>query len=139
MTTERLLLDTCAVIWMAIDAELDAAATDRIDEAVGEGVDVAVCPITAWELGVLAAKGRLPATQSPADLFGVFVDQPGIVLEGLTPAMLIGSSFLPGSFHKDPVDRIIVAMARALDMTVVTRDRAILEYAKQGFVRALAC
>ncbi len=53
--------------------------------------------------------------------------------------MLIDYSFLPGEFHNDPVDRIIVATARALALTVVTRDKAILDYARQGYVLALPC
>ncbi|WP_404382283.1 hypothetical protein [Caenispirillum salinarum] len=63
----------------------------------------------------------------------------GSHLASLTPRIPIESSFLPGEFHKDPADRIIVATARMLDLTVITRDRKILGYADQGFVRAVAC
>jgi transcriptional regulator with XRE-family HTH domain len=60
-------------------------------------------------------------------------------LHARTAGFLIDSSFLPGDFHDDPADRIIVATARAFDLTVVTRDRAILAYARQGYVLALPC
>ena len=63
----------------------------------------------------------------------------GVVLQGLTADILIDSSLLPGEIHGDPADRIIIATARALDLTVVTRDRHILDYAARGHVRALAC
>jgi len=139
MTTDRLLLDTCAVIWMATDAKISDRATAAINAAAGANVDVLVSPITAWELGLLSAKRRLPAAQGPTALFNDFLTRPAIGLERLTPAILIDSSFLPGDFHSDPVDRIIVATARAFDLTVVTRDSAILDYAKQGYVRALPC
>ena len=46
---------------------------------------------------------------------------------------------LPGQFHNDPLDRIPVATARIDGLTLVTRDRAILDYAAQGHVRALPC
>ena len=60
-------------------------------------------------------------------------------LADLTPAIFIDSSFLPGQPPRDPADRIIIATARENDLTILTRDRLILEYAKAGNVRALAC
>jgi PIN domain nuclease of toxin-antitoxin system len=46
---------------------------------------------------------------------------------------------LPGRLHDDPIDRILVATARREGLTLITRDRAILDYAAQGHVRALPC
>lgn len=131
------MLDTCAVIWAATDAPIDSAAIDAINAAQANG-RVGVSPITAWELGLLAAKGRLPAAAKPMSLLND-ITQAGVSLEPLTPSILIDSSFLPGDFHTDPTDRIIVATARALELTIVTRDRAILDYARQGYVLALPC
>jgi PIN domain nuclease of toxin-antitoxin system len=42
-------------------------------------------------------------------------------------------------FHADPADRLLVATARALPATLITRDAKILSYSKAGHVRALAC
>lgn len=137
--SNRLLLDTCAVIWMAQDAEITQAARQQIDRAFADDRPIGVSPITAWELGVLGKKGRLPSAVSPQSLFDRFVSPGGIQLEALTPAILIDSSFLPGDFHNDPADRIIVATARAHALTIVTRDRAILDYAEKGYVLALPC
>jgi PIN domain nuclease of toxin-antitoxin system len=136
----RLLLDTCAVIWMATDEnQMSRDARQALDEAFFADLAVGVSPITAWELGLLGRSGRLPAPIQPARLFERFASAEGIRLEALTPAILIDSSFLPGEFHNDPADRIIVATARTLELTVVTRDRAILDYARQGYVLALPC
>jgi PIN domain nuclease of toxin-antitoxin system len=137
--TDRLLLDTCAVIWTALDAGIDKQAEEAMNASVEQGVDVMVSPISAWELGLLSARRRLPSAQNPATLFEEYIQRPGIGLDVLTPSILIDSSFLPGDFHSDPVDRIIVATARALERTIVTRDRAILDYARQGYVLALEC
>ena len=135
----RLLLDSCAVIWMAQDKQLSERAEEALTEAFQARRPVGVSPITAWELGLLSRQGRLPAAVPPGVLFDRFTSADGVVLEPLTPTILIDSSFLPGSFHKDPADRIIVATARALELTIITRDTAILDYAEQGYVRALAC
>jgi PIN domain nuclease of toxin-antitoxin system len=135
----RLLLDTCAVLWMAQDVAIAPEAQRQIDGALMEGRSIGVSAITAWELGQLSRKGRLAAAVSPQNLFNRFVQPDGIEVEPLTPSILIDSSFLPGDFHNDPADRIIVATARAFALTVVTRDHKILAYARQGHVLALAC
>lgn len=137
--TNRLLLDTCAVIWIAGKQPMSARSREEIDAALAQKRVVAVSVITAWELGLLSRKGRLPSARPPSALFASFVGAPGIALEQLTAELLIDSSFLPGDLHGDPADRIIIATARALDFTVVTRDRHILRYAEAGHVRALPC
>lgn len=72
-------------------------------------------------------------------MFQSAIEQPDVELAPLDQSILIESSFLPGDIHSDPADRIIIATARANDFTVVTRDSAILDYARQGYVRAIAC
>ncbi len=139
MTRNNLLLDTCAVIWMASGAPLSSQASSAIDEAFAAGTELRVSPITAWEIGLLASKGRLPATVPPIELFRSFVEADGVGLSAMSPEILVESSFLPGDMHGDPADRIVIATARSEDLTIVTRDQAILNYAQQGYVRAMAC
>jgi PIN domain nuclease of toxin-antitoxin system len=40
----------------------------------------------------------------------------------------VESTRLPGRFHKDPADRLIVALARALSAPLITSDRRIRDY-----------
>jgi PIN domain nuclease of toxin-antitoxin system len=114
-------------------------AVAAMNESFAVGEKVRVSPISAWELGLLSAKGRLSAVRSPTDLFAEAVATPGVWIEALSPEVLIDSSFLPGVIHRDPADRILIATARKLDLTLVTRDQTILNYARDGHVRALAC
>jgi PIN domain nuclease of toxin-antitoxin system len=134
----RLLLDTCAVFYTS-EGQLGEAAIEAMDQAFAAGEPVSVSAITAWEVGLLAARGRLPTVIPPGRYFEQFVRLPGIRVEPATPAILVESSFLPGPIHRDPADRIIIATARALDLTIVTSDRLILDYAARGNVLALAC
>jgi PIN domain nuclease of toxin-antitoxin system len=135
----RLLLDTCAILYMTREVPLEDDAVAALDEASDRGEAVSVSPISAWEIGLLAERGRLSIAASPARFFHEFMALPGMRLESLSPLILIESSFLPTPVHRDPADRVIIATARALDLTVVTRDRDILEYSAKGHVRALAC
>lgn len=135
----RLLFDTCVLLYMTEDVPLAKPAIAAIDEAAGLGEACSVSPITAWEIGLLSERGRLPMTVPPLRFFQQFVSLGKMRVEELTPGILIESSFLPVPVHRDPADRIIIATARALDLTIVTRDRLILDYAAKGHVRALAC
>lgn len=137
--TTKYLLDTCAVLWIATRTHMSPTTLTTLREAREAGQPARVSLITAWELGLLSSRGRLPTAQSPSELFDEFVAQPGLALQGLTAEILIASSVLPGPIHRDPADRILVATARALDMSLVTGDRKILDYADRGYVRAIAC
>jgi PIN domain nuclease of toxin-antitoxin system len=134
-----LLLDTCAAIWLAQGAFLESTALKALSEANADGRALRLSLITAWEIGLLAKSGCLAMAASPVALFQAFLRLPGVHAQQLTSDILIDSSLLPGSLHGDPADRIIIATARAHDLTIVTRDRLILDYAEKGHVRALAC
>lgn len=134
-----LLLDTCAAIWLAEDEPVVAPAVEALHEAARCGTAVLVSPMTAWELGMLVARGKLTMTMAPEAWFARLLSVPGVALAPLAPDTLIASSFLPGDPPRDPVDRILVATARSGGYQLITRDRALLEYAEQGHVAALAC
>ena len=60
-------------------------------------------------------------------------------LAHLSPDLLIVSSYLPGTPPRDPMDRILIATARDLAATLVTRDREMLAYGERGNVSVLGC
>jgi PIN domain nuclease of toxin-antitoxin system len=133
-----LLLDTCAAIWAAED-QLKPEAANILSQRYAAGEPVLISPITAWEIGLLFARGRLRATLTPMEFFRRLTNVPGVRLAELAPEVLVGSSFLPGLPPADPADRVIAATAREYGLTVVTRDSGLLAYAKQGHLRALVC
>lgn len=133
-----LLLDTCAIIYAAQNSPKLEPARSAIDAAV-RADELYVSPISAWEIGRLAALGRLAVAVAPLAFFETFVAQAHARLAELNADILIGSSFLPGEPHKDPMDRILMATARVLNIPLLTDDRAILAYSNGGHVKTLAC
>lgn len=136
-----LLIDTCALIWLAT-AESDAklgVIEDALARARAAGAPILVSPISAWEIGVLAAKGRLPMAMSPRAWIDQLLALSGLKWAQMPIDVLLNSSALPDSPHGDPADRIIIATAREYGLRVVTRDQKILDYAEKGHVMALAC
>lgn len=134
-----LLLDTCAVIWVAEDQPISDTATLALDQAHAADQFIYVSPITAWEVGMLVARGRLTMIVKPQLWFERLLDVSNIRLADLSPDLLISSSFLPGEAPRDPADRIIAATAREYGYTLVTRDRMLLNYAEQGHIQAVCC
>ena len=136
---QPLLWDTCAAIWIYEKARLASAAVDAMARAHREGVLSYVSPITAWEIGMLTAKGRLQLLIRPERWFANLFEVPGVRLADLSAGLLIASSYLPGKPPNDPTDRIIAATARELGATLITRDRALLAYGAQGHMSVVEC
>jgi PIN domain nuclease of toxin-antitoxin system len=61
----------------------------------------------------------------------------GISIVDMPLEISIEATRLPGEFHKDPADRIIVATARHKGFVLVTGDGLILKYAQDGNVVVL--
>jgi PIN domain nuclease of toxin-antitoxin system len=133
-----LLLDTNAAIWLSRD-ELNASASEKLDEAARIGVATYLSPITAWEVGQLVSRNRLSLGVTPQRWFARILAMPNVHLAELSPDILIASSFLPGTPPRDPADRILLATARDLGATLITRDRLLLKYGEAGQVSTIAC
>jgi len=132
------LVDTCVALWI-VAGELRQPTIDMLSDALREGLPTYVSPITAWEVGTLARKGRFRSSYTPQGWFERLIRLPGVAQANLSAEILMESSFLPGDLHADPADRIIAATAREFGFTVMTRDRALLEYAVQGHLSAVEC
>ena len=136
---QPLLWDTFTAIWIYEKARLSPAALEAMRAAYREGVPSYISPITAWEVGMLSSRGRLQLLIRPERWFSNLFEVPGVRLAEMSPDVLIASSFLPGKPPKDPTDRIMAATARELGATLITRDRALLDYGAQGHVAVLEC
>lgn len=135
---QRYLLDTCAALWLVAD-ELPSRAESALLKAHEAGLETLISPITAWEVGNLARKGRFASTLTPQRWFERLMNLRGLALAEQPPEVLIASTELPDFPTSDPADRIIAATAREYGFTVVTRDNALLEYGKQGYLNVLEC
>jgi len=127
------------VIWIYEKAPLSQAALDALTRAHRESVLSYISPITAWEIGMLVARGRLQLLIKPERWFANLFEVPGVRLADMPPDLLIASSYLPGKPPRDPTDRIIAATARELGATLITRDRALLDYGRRGHIAVVEC
>ncbi|MBP1852376.1 type II toxin-antitoxin system VapC family toxin [Rhizobium halophytocola] len=139
MTNTRYLFDTCLILYLARSERLGVAAETALEESSDRSDVLYLSAFSAWEIGLLVAKGRLTLTQPPLSWFERFAMEHEVSVLDVSVDLLVGSSFLPQPLHGDPADRILIATAREHDLTIITRDRAILDYGAAGHVKVLAC
>lgn len=122
-----ILLDTHIWVWWAGRTErLNERVTQLLVANEQEGLGVSV--ISCWEVAKLVEVGRLELSLPVEQWIDHALLLPGIQLLGLTPEIAIASSQLPGEFHRDPADQIIVATARVYGVQLLTVDTRILAY-----------
>ena len=122
-----LLLDT-HVWWWALNEpkKLSNKAYEIIRENPPN--QRAIASISMWEFATMVSTGKVEI-RIPADLWlDKAIRQTGLEVFDLNIRIAAESCNLPGDFHKDPADRIIVATARINELTLVTKDKKILSY-----------
>lgn len=117
----RLLLDTHALIWMAVDPR---RLSDRAASAITDpSHDVYVSAVSGWEIAIKRARGRLGFPD---------VDREMIEALGLTelPVSLrhTGAIGALPDHHRDPFDRMLITQARVDNLTLVSRDQVFDAY-----------
>jgi PIN domain nuclease of toxin-antitoxin system len=134
------LLDTHALIWIVAKAPMSSSSLAAVRAAARTG-DVLVSPVSAWEVGLLAIARRssIRFLPTPQRWWEKALGTPGVRLTPLSPEAAIEAAFLPENLHRDPADRLLIATARQLGATMITRDKLILVYAALGHVDAIPC
>ena len=123
-----IVLDTHIWIWLANRSErLSDHHRHIIQERQSEGLGISV--ISCWEVAKLVEYGRLKIACPVEEWIDGALALPDMQLLGLTPRIAISSTKLPGDFHRDPADQVIVATAREYDCELLTVDDKILKYA----------
>lgn len=120
------LLDTHVLIWFRAEPKRLGRSALKMLRARDTAVRISV--ISSLEIAQLASKGRLAlpcdVTGWMRESFRIF----GCEETPLTTRIAEEAYQLPGSFHQDPADRMLVATARMHQWAFLTADRRILEY-----------
>ena len=122
-----IVLDTHIWVWWVHGDERLTQTQAEVIEAHETDV-IGVSAISCWEVAKLVEYGRLELPCSLEEWFKDALSYPGIRLLELTPEIAIESTQLPGEFHRDPADQMIVATARVYGCPLVTSDGRLLEY-----------
>jgi PIN domain nuclease of toxin-antitoxin system len=122
-----IVLDTHIWVWWVHgDTRLTNSQSAAI--AAMERDVIGVSAISCWEVAKLVELRRLELPCQLDQWFEFALNYPGVRLLELTPEVAIESCRLPGTFHRDPADQMIVATARIHACSLVTSDSKMLSY-----------
>ena len=130
-----IVLDTHTWVWWVHGDERLTQAQHEIITA-NESDLIGVSAMSCWEIAILVEYQRLELSNPLEEWFDQALNYPGVQLLALTPEIAIESTRLPGQFHRDPADQIIVATARVYGCSLVTSDDKILNYPHVTTVRS---
>ncbi|MGB0083154.1 MAG: type II toxin-antitoxin system VapC family toxin [Terracidiphilus sp.] len=138
MPSDLLLLDTHCWLWaqLGLIQNFSRAALHAIRGGESEG-NLRISVISIWEVAMLEKKGRVALPMNVRTWVDQALSKPGIAVTPLTGEIMIESVHLPGEMHGDPADRMLIATARVLGATFLTKDEPLLRYSHQRHVRAL--
>lgn len=133
-----ILLDTHVWIWYALgSAELKKESRVKIEAACKEN-KIYLSAISLWEISMLEKKQRIKFEMPSLEWIDQSIELMPLIVLPLTPAIAADSCSLPGDFHADPADCMIVATARVERLTLLTRDEKMLAYAKKKYLSSIS-
>jgi PIN domain nuclease of toxin-antitoxin system len=116
-----LLLDTHVLLWWLFG---DTRLTPTMREAIADPMStVLVSAVTAWEMAIKAALGKLAVPDSLTRQLAQegFTELPVTLEDGLAAGAL-------PRHHSDPFDRMLIAQATRRRFVVATADRRFADY-----------
>jgi PIN domain nuclease of toxin-antitoxin system len=123
----KYLLDTNIWIWM-VESHQSIPRNILSILLEPENYPFYISAISVWEVAKKASLDKLTLSIPVRDWLVQATRKPFIEIIPLSVDIALESTILPGVFHKDPADQIIVASARQSNMTLLTTDRLILAY-----------
>jgi len=124
-TRVRLLLDTCTFLWIVGGApELSSRARELFVDPDNE---VYLSVVSAWEIALKHAAGRLPLPELPERFVPAERRRHGIDTLGLDEETALHLGRLP-PLHRDPFDRMLVCQAIVHGLVILGPDTLITQY-----------
>ena len=124
-----IVLYTHALVWWVNG---DVALSKKAKAAIAQeltGGQIIVSAISAWEIAMLVRQEKLVLSMDVDSWLATVAAIEAVRFLPLDVEVTVKSVDLPGEFHKDPADRMIVATARKLAVPLVTKDDKIRAYA----------
>ncbi|MGR3319820.1 MAG: type II toxin-antitoxin system VapC family toxin [Candidatus Anammoxibacter sp.] len=122
-----ILLDTHIWIWyLSQDKRLNKNTIKIIDRFKRQN-EAYLSSISIWEVCKLHEKGKIKFSLPLRNWLNAAITK-GVLVKELSLDIYLESCNLPGSFHNDPADQLIVATSRLLNYRLITQDKKIINY-----------
>jgi PIN domain nuclease of toxin-antitoxin system len=121
------LLDTHLWWWWITGEAGPSPGQKRILASISPEEPVLLSDISLWEVTTLVSLGRLALTVPLREWLESAAAAPLVRRCPISPAVADAVAALPEDFHRNPADRLIVAMAQVHGATLLTRDKRIID------------
>ena len=115
-----ILLDTCAIIWDALDTSKlspDAKNTIELNER-----ELIICDISIWEISMLIKRKRLVVDDTASGFINLLLQSRNYLIQEITPEIAELSVNFGSEINSDPADRLIAATSILRNAPIVTAD-----------------
>lgn len=120
-----IILDTHAWLWWVNESDKLAPHAQDVIQGVEQ---IGVCAISCWEVAMLVAKGRLGLSVDVDVWIELALQRRKVTLLPLTPKIAVLATRLPGGFHGDPADRLIVVSCLVNQAALISKDQKIQDW-----------
>ena len=120
-----MVLDTCAVIWDALDtSKLSSQAAKAIRGSSGELI---ICDISFWEISMLIKRKRIEIDDTASGFITLLLQSRNYHIQEITPEIAALSVNLGPEINNDPADRLIAATSILTNAPIITADKNLIE------------
>src|SRR5690606_7689992 len=122
-----ILLDTCAIIWDALD---QTKLTDKAKAAIAKADEhnaLIISDISILEISMLIKRSRIEVATTAANFINLFLESRNISVVSISPEIAELSTNFSSEINNDPADRIIAATSIILNAQLITTDSNLLQ------------
>jgi PIN domain nuclease of toxin-antitoxin system len=121
----NLLLDTHVFLWLQTDPE---RLGEHLRVVEDQRTTLLLSAASSWEIAIKYQLGKLPLPEAPERYVPVRMRAIGAEALAVEHPHALAVATLP-PLHRDPFDRLLVAQATLLDLTIATADPSVAQYA----------
>jgi PIN domain nuclease of toxin-antitoxin system len=126
----KVLLDTCTFLWIAGGGPAIPPRAAAVFQSPDN--EVFLSAVSAWEIAIKHAAGRLPLPAAPQEIIAHERDRLSLSSLAIDEESALHTGRLP-PLHRDPFDRLLVAQAIVHGMTILTPDPLVAQYPARTF------
>ena len=123
----KIVLDTCALIWWSLDPDRLSQAAKNVCEQMEQEKNGLVPSISIWEIAIKIKNKKLNLGVN-LDKYVVSLKKSNVInIVPINEDLWVESVNLEWT-HRDPADRIVVALASMNQASIITSDKKIRDF-----------
>jgi len=123
----KIILDTCALIWWSLDPDLLSVSAKNLCDEMEQKKNGLVASISIWEIALKVKKNKLDLGIDLNVYINTLFRSDVIQIIPIDVDLWVNSVNLDWD-HRDPADRVVVALADKYQAELITKDTIIKDF-----------